>query len=331
MMCCYHPTTTVVVDDDEDFLNIFNHHLKLQNCALFSSPTAAVISLNNKNSFERIRKRLLKTTQTQENTSTLTPEHYSLNINLRGLHEEIYSLDRFDDVSVIIVDYHMNDINGIDLCQKLSAHPAKKLLLTGGADKEKVAIEAFNQGIIHRFISKTDINFPTLLKQAVTVLKEAYFKDLTHTIIPHLPPSSTQLLKNSAYINLTHTMQNELNAVEYYLLDASGSIVFLNTEGQPSWLIIKSDTELVDYEQIAKDSDAENVLLQSLIQRKAIPFFFSEADYEQPVEAWGKHLHPAKILPGIPGYYCALINETILNDEKKNRIAPYAKYIKKLL
>ena len=86
---------------------------------------------------------------------------------MRGLHEEIYNKDRFNDVSVIIVDYYMDEMNGIEVCETLSKHPAKKILLTGGADKENIAIDAFNKGIIHRFINKTDPDFPSQIRQAI--------------------------------------------------------------------------------------------------------------------------------------------------------------------
>src|SRR5206468_8133381 len=99
---------------------------------------------------------------------------------------EIYSSARFRDVSVVIIDYHMQEINGIDVCKELINHPSKKILLTGSPDKDKIAIDSFNSGIIHRFINKADPDFLPQLKQAIAQLKETYFRDLSIKILPNI-------------------------------------------------------------------------------------------------------------------------------------------------
>lgn len=324
MLCCYYPTTIAAIDDDADFLKTIKQHLALPNCILFTSPETAINSLIDQTPFERIRLRLLNSITNFDDTNT-TPEYYTLSINLRDLHKEIYTLKRFQDVSVLIVDYHMGEINGIDLCQKLFHHPAKKILLTGGADKEKVAIEAFNKGIIHRFINKSDANFPLQLKQTINVLKEAYFRDLTKIILPNMPPAAN-ILENSAYINFIRNLQNQINAEEYYLLDISGSMIFLDAQGTPTWFIVKNESELDDYEKIALDSDVKNTLINEIKHRKKIPFFFSDEDYQQPAQNWDKYLYKANPLPGIAGCYYALIKGQIHNNIDHGHLISYKRY-----
>lgn len=188
MLCCYYPAATIFLDDDLEFLKTTTRHLEIMNCITYSSPNKVINLLQQQNPFQRIIKRTLSSLP-HENT-----DNVSLRINLRKLHEEIYSAERFQDVAVMIVDYHMGDINGIEVCEKLSHHPSKKILLTGGVDKDKIAIDAFNKNIIHRFINKSDPNFVILLKQAVSVLKESYFRELTANILP-LANTDIKLIK----------------------------------------------------------------------------------------------------------------------------------------
>lgn len=214
------------------------------------------------------------------------PDDYALLINMRGLHEEIYSKTRFNDVSVIIVDYYMNDMSGIELCESLAKHPAKKILLTGGRDKEKIAIEAFNKGIIHRFINKSDPNFSSQLKQAVTALKEAYFRDLSCSLLPYISTSNTDVLQNPAYVNFVKSLQDQFNIVEYYLLDRSGSAIFLNAEAKPLWFVVKHESEINNYKAIALEQDMDRDFIRMLETFEKILFFFLDEDHQHPVSEW---------------------------------------------
>lgn len=320
-MYCYFPTQTVVIDDDVDFLTTVTQHSGIADCIPYSQPDKAIAALRQHNAFQRIRSRILKTTDATEYT---TPEDYAVVVNMKGLHEEIYSPDRFQDVSVIVVDYYMDDLCGLDVCEALANHPAKKILLTGGADKEKLAIEAFNRGIIHRFISKSDPNFPNQLSQAITILKEAYFRDLTSSLIPYTTASThANILQNPAYINFIRNIQTQFNAVEYYLLDTAGSCVFLDMKGMPIWLVVKHESELKDFEDIAKDQEASVALIEKLANREVIPFFFTENDYQSSVKEWGACAYPANALPGVNGYHYTIIEGHVRNNLNFDKIASY--------
>lgn len=319
MMCCNYPTTTVAIDDEIDFLRTITQHLGIKDCISYSSPNKAIEALKDQKTFNRIQSRILKNNIVTEDINLL-PEDHAVLINLKGLHEEIYTKDRFSDVSALIVDYYMDEMSGIDVCEALVNHPAKKILLTGGADKEKVAIEAFNKGIIHRFISKSDPDFPNKLKQAITLLKDAYFRDLTAILLSNI---TTGILQNSCYINFIRNLQDQYNAEEYYLLDTSGSIVFLDAQGLPVWLIIKHESEINNHEQFAIDQDADKNLIRKLAHREIIPFFFADEDYQYPVSEWDNFSYQSHPLPGVTGYYYAIKQGHIRNNLNKEKIIPY--------
>ncbi len=62
---------------------------------------------------------------------------------------------RFDDLSVLVVDYAMPEMTGIEFCAQFRGHRVKKMLLTG-AEERDVVFDAFNQGIIDHFVAKND-------------------------------------------------------------------------------------------------------------------------------------------------------------------------------
>jgi CheY-like chemotaxis protein len=319
MMSCHYPTTIAAVDDDPTFLSAVGQHLGIAKSNQYTNPHLAIQQINAANPFERIKPRLLTAANLSADT-TATADNYSITINPHRLHEEIYSATRFNDVSVIIVDYHMGDVTGIDVCRQLADHPAKKILLTGAADKEKIAIDAFNQGIIHRFIGKQDPELPLQLRQAVSILKENYFRDLTTKLMPYLPEANARILKNLAYVNFVKSLQLQLSANEYYLFDMSGSILFLNYEGLPTWLLIKSESELKEYEEIAANADDAEHILAAIKSRESIPFFLSETDFQQPAESWNDYLYPANPLPGSEGYYYSVIGGHVRDNLRISKI-----------
>jgi len=325
-MCCYYPTTTAIIDDDTDFLMMMTRHLGINDCLPFSSPDLAVNSIKNQNPYARVSSRIVKKTFVAPEMISECPEDYAVVMNLRGLHQEIYHEDRFRDISVIVVDYHMGNLNGIDVCESLAAHPAKKILLTGGPDKEKVAIDAFNRGIIHRFINKSDANFPGKLKQAISSLKDAYFRDLTAALALMSPETGATILQNPTYINFLNDLMAQVGAVEYYALDTSGSALLLNNEGVATWFMVKQESELNGYEQIAEDQDVCPEVRTRLRARSVIPFFFSEKDYQCEAGEWGKFVFEARAFPGLSGIYYAQHQGNIETNLVLEKIAPYKYY-----
>jgi CheY-like chemotaxis protein len=330
-MCCYYPTTTVVIDDDKNFLKALIENLNAPDYRAYTSPKPAIESTRKYNNMQRICNRVIKA---NSDANISSPEDKTITFKLRALHEEIYNGTRFDDVSVIIVDYYMDEMNGIEVCEALAKHPAKKILLTGGADMEALAIGAFNKGIIHYFISKSDPLFPSKIKQAIASLKHAYFRDLTAALIPHLPSMPLQLHQFSPYINFTQSLRKQLNIVEHYIVDATGSTLMLDADGNKSWLIVKHESEMQDMEILAQDQDAPEDLIQGIKERTLIPFFLSDKDFNHPASEWRRFFHPGQPLTCAKDYYYAIYSGdqehqanqlTILSYNSYHQIMDFAK------
>ena len=94
----------------------------------------------------------------------------------------IYDKKRFDHVAILVVDYEMPDINGIEFCQKLKERKIFRIMLTAEADKD-TAIKAFNNGLIDKFILKTNEELYLEITFAVQELTQRYFKEISGSII----------------------------------------------------------------------------------------------------------------------------------------------------
>ena len=305
MMCCSYPTTTVIIDDDSAFLKIIEQHIGLLDLKTFSSPNLAIEHLNTQNPTTRLLHRIIKNDQTFINY-TSSPDDQFVQYNLKGLLQEIYNPNRFNDVSVIVIDYCMDEMSGIAVCEALANHPAKKILLTGSADMELTAIDAFNKGIIDRFVSKSDPLFASKIQQSIATCKEDYFRDLSETLTPYLSSLSHSLYQHPTLINFTRNIYNELNIIEHYLIDAAGTRLMLDADGNASWIIIKHEADMQNIETIAHDQDAPPSLIHGIKNRILIPFFLSDDDFHQPVTEWERFSYEGKSLPFAKDYYYAI-------------------------
>ncbi len=169
----YFPTTVFFVDDSIDFLA--NLSLQLDpnlSFQLYDSPSNALAVLNSDSNpttpIERFFSRY-------HHTNDLPLTHHVIDLNLDKVHREVYNEPRFEQVSVVVVDFDMPSIDGLEFCRRIKNSAIKKILLTGKAD-EKVAVQAFNEGIIDRFILKQNEDVIHTLNQAIVDLQQAYFR-----------------------------------------------------------------------------------------------------------------------------------------------------------
>jgi CheY-like chemotaxis protein len=67
---------------------------------------------------------------------------------------------------VLVVDYTMPQLDGIELCRRLGAASPRKVLLTGQVVTREV-IEAFENNVIDAYINKSDSDFLEALRAAI--------------------------------------------------------------------------------------------------------------------------------------------------------------------
>ena len=178
----YFPSMVVFVDDSRNFLDNFSLQLDADLAfQLYDSPIAALTALNAPAEKNSSVEQFFSISRFGDE---LPLSHHVLDLNLNNIVREAQNPHRFERISVVVVDYDMPEMDGLELCRNIKNHSIKKILLTGKAD-EKLAVQAFNQGLIDRFIMKQDAEVIPSLNQAIVELQQAYFENMMRRLIEY--------------------------------------------------------------------------------------------------------------------------------------------------
>lgn len=301
----YFPTTCAFVDDSSDFLTNLSLQLDAQlSYKLFDSPIDALVTLN-----------------TQYRDLTLTQKYFSryryvedfslsnhvIDFDLNKIHREVYDEHRFEEVSVAVIDYVMPEIDGLEFCRQLKNPLLRKVLLTGKAD-EKFAVQAFNDGIIDRFIRKHDAGALTKLNQIIFELQREYFYTAQKALSDTLMVGTPRFLHDRRFAALFKSLCEQKRIIEFYLCANPDGMLLLNADGLASLLVVYSEKDMQAQYEIAFDQAAPQKLLDELKSGKVVPYFWPcDGHYGPEAADWQAYLHPAQQFEGAEWYYYALV------------------------
>jgi CheY-like chemotaxis protein len=299
-----YPSTTVFLDDNKSFLK--NIQLILNDEKMVTifvdSPSKANIFLEK--SIEANQKRSQIVSACVEEAG-----YKNKNIHISAVHERVYDPDRFQEISLVVVDYAMPEMNGLQFASALRKknNQIKILMLTGEADQSK-AINAFNEGVIDKFMRKDEIDLLDKINEAIEVLQAVYFQQASRDIYSEdnkILPS----LKDGVFIKMFQEICEKNNIVEYYLLDTEGSFLLLNRDASPLILSVKSERGMKDAYQVAFGASEEIPadILSSMKKKESIISSFKDILYDEPTELQ-KALRPAKKLIGDKAIYYYSLN-----------------------
>ena len=126
----YHPTTCLVIDDDQLFLDSFDYnYADVTLCATEQRPERAI---------QRLLKDAGRTDLTIEEANCAPVDEGEASdpvIRLPASRIAAMARDpaRFSRVSVVVVDFAMPSMTGVELLKQIKHLPVKKVLLTGKA------------------------------------------------------------------------------------------------------------------------------------------------------------------------------------------------------
>lgn len=296
----FYPTTVVLVDDDFYIIEVIAHGLDLEDKPhrAFYDSRQALTFINQDTYREKFVDRLAFTEEDRDSDS--------LTFNPRTLVEELFSPQRFRQVSVVVVDYEMPGMRGLELCERLQNPHLKKILLTGVAD-ENVAIEAFNTGLIHQYIRKHDPHFLPKLKEAIRKAQQDYFRDLFYIPLQTLKkrPESTALI-DPVFISYFEGLLKKHRIQEFYLMEGTGSFLMVGPDRLPYSLITLEDRHIEAYLESQGAEALSPEHLHSLTLKERIPCYYNpfKPPYLEP-ERLEDFLHPPMRLQGKDKtYYC---------------------------
>lgn len=325
---CYFPSTALFIDDNRDFL--LNFVLQLDESLAyktFDSPFDALDFIQKKRcEFDMLNKSCLSE-YTQAKNCPITNQ--TINVNLAAIHAEVYNPRRFSEISVIVIDYAMPGLDGIEFCRKIADTNIKKILLTGKAD-EKVAIDAFNEGLIHRYIQKNDPNAAELITKSIYELQWQYFQAMSEMIVRMLSVSSPICLYDKKFAAVFNQLRAEKGIVEFYLADNSGSFLLLDEDAKVSFLIVKNQSDLSLHHDFARDNGADEQVLNQLTKGQIIPCLWHIANGEPEWHELENCFVPAQTIEGDNTYFYAYVHGPVLFDVRQDKILSYHRHLDEL-
>lgn len=325
----YYPTLAILVDDSERFINtislLLDPHLAYVS---FTDPTKALKYITQKNPGSLAEKCLSE--NSEANDFGMRASEHGIKVNLSKLYQQVYNKERFNETSVIVVDYSMPNMDGMKFCRGIRDlnSSIKIILLTGEADEGK-GIEMLNSGLIDRYISKKSPEFGEHVSIAIAELQKQYFESQSGILIKSLSTKSSSCLKEGTFIKVFHEIIRKHGIAEYYLIESTGSFLLVKFDGTPLWLIVTSDEELNEYCKIAEDYHASPKVLKLLKEGQKIPFFKTPDEYMKSSGVhWEANLHTAQKIQGdSTNYYYALVKDENLLDIEKDGVLSYKSYM----
>lgn len=322
----YFPTTVVFVDDSTDFLANLSLQLAPELAFwLYDSPEEALVLLNDASNLATPIERYFSR---YHHTGDLPLTHHVIDVNLDKIHREVHNESRFKQVSVAVVDYDMPSMNGIEFCSSIKNPAIKKVLLTGKAD-EKVAVRAFNQGIIDRFILKQDKDVTEILNQTILELQRAYFSQTERMLADALAIGKHAFLRDPLFADKFREICDRLQIVEFYLCSEPDGMLMLNADGVASLLIVPNEDALLGQYEIAFEQGAPQELLDALKSNQVVPYFWKTGGYWMPeCRDWRAFLFPATEFKGRQWYCYAIVNNPPLH--KTDTVLSYRAFLNEL-
>jgi CheY-like chemotaxis protein len=174
------------------------------------------------------------------------------------------------EITILIVDYKMPELNGLDLCRALKDLAIKKILLTGeGGNSE--AVDAFNEKLIHHFIRKDSATLLEDIQASIEELSLYYFSEQSKPLLKHL--ETKYLLPVSDKIFQKHFLnwKAKNDIIEYYLIEKFGSFLCFNSKGETYYFITHTKDSLQYFLSLCEESHI--IIPEEIKNAQKIPFF----------------------------------------------------------
>jgi len=322
----YFPTTTLIVDDSREFLSRLTKELDKDIAyQAHTSPRDALKAIQTTSNLDYLTKRCFS--EYIDNPGYPLTNH-TVAIDISEIYHAIYIPQRFNEISVVIVDSSMPGMNGFEFCECINNRAIKKILLADGY-QERLAINAFNARTIDLYLNKNDPFLAKQINQYIHSLQDQYFQQKSAPLNETLAYSSAQCLLDEKFAQFFKLLRAQHQIVEYYLIENTGSFLLVDAKANLSCLIVKSRQDLYLHYELAADNAAPKAILEQLQNCQSLPYCWPEHEFCQvDNDGWQARLYPAEKVLGNDLYYYALIPVSESQELERDKIQAYATYLK---
>ena len=301
-----HPTSIVLVDDSASFIASVEYQVS-PNLAIksFLDPHEALGWLGGL--YHSDDGKLLPI-RIGYDEQTFSFERRTIALDVDQIYRIVHDAKRFQTAAVVVVDYAMAALNGLDFCRALRGLPCKKILFTGEAN-EMIAVEAFNQGLIDRYLKKSDPTSMDRLEYEIAALQRDYFIEKSGTLKDLLVQHTYSFVSDEAIVKLADALIARHGFVEYFLFPDPAGILFFDADGKATLMVVETRAGLISHLETAQDYDAPIALRTALRDAQVVPFFWKSGGmYTEKSIDWQQYCLPAQVCTGRENYYYALFD-----------------------
>ena len=317
----FHPSTIIVIDDDREFLESFRSRFRRRLlCRTFGDPADAI---------QHIRK---ATPRFPRHSGCVVPGDIvssdgdqAVVFRPAVIRDLMHDSNRFEEVSVAVIDYDMPGQNGLEVCRLLRDFPLRKIMLTGAAD-EKLAMAAFNEGLIDRFVFKHEGEMVDRLDDVIRQLQIDYFGRIGTELGSIIGLNESAFLADPVFHKYFDKLFEKENATEYFLSENPPGLLLVRADGTVRTLLVQH------YGALAVYSVAVSAQPPGLNARISVgdcqPWFPTEFGFysKEYYASWQKHLYPAE---RVGPWYCSVI-DGVPGRKLKRPVASYQDFRRKL-
>lgn len=307
----YFPSTLLLVDDNELLLRHLRKVLEQDYKIITTTEPCKVNSILETHASINFKtlSNLISLEFTDYHYSDGT--HLTLKFDFKKINDLMCINNRNELISILIVDYKMPEMTGLNLCKIINDKYIKKILLTAES-KDKQALIALQDQLINGHIPKGEPNTIKTVKETVAKLQFEFFQELTLPIVKNLELLGCTYLTDEIFIKFFLNLFNKHNFTEYFMANINGIFKLKDKTGNNYILIVQDDVSLSKYfvepyNQIDGVEDITNLVME----KKLIPFFgIDNEPLDTPINQWKNHLYSSNVLNADKkNYYWALITQ----------------------
>lgn len=204
-------------------------------------------------------------------------------------------------VGALVVDYAMPGEDGISFCERVGTPGLQRMLLTGHAN-DSIAVAAFNQGLIERFVPKMSEPWRTGAADIVRALVDRSAARRGEPLLACVDEPLRRMLEDPGAVRSLCVMLDVLGVQEYVLLGHPQGIVGQRRNGSLVWVQLETQESLGRLlETLDGEPDAwpgsDRALVQRVQTGSALVNTHLASQIDVPVtEVEAKVLHPAPLL-----------------------------------
>jgi CheY-like chemotaxis protein len=244
------------------------------------------------------------------------------------VQEQFRSLTRFRRVSVVVADYGMPAMSGLDLCSRIVDEAIQKVLITGLADHREV-IQAFGERSIQGFIPKERPTLFSELVHDVRELRRQYFIEKARYLKTHLGMESAPFALDPVVSDYFSKICGRLEIAEHYIVQEPPGILMVSSRGLVHRLVVLDESQLHDQISVVRACGAPLEVEQAIRSKaKAVALDYSLLKQRAESHPWESLLIDLERLVGCQSWYVGLASDTRATDLQY--VASYLSYVEEL-